>query len=106
MEQRDTGRVIKRLFVRFGKGVPENIGFTGDVSPTGIFIKTNAVFEPGALLSIELTLPNDRVVNLNGRVMWAKRVPPNLMRFIKKSGMGIRLDQVPDDYHQFFKALR
>ncbi len=106
MERRDTGRVTKRLFVRFGKGLPENIGFTGDVSPTGIFIRSSTVFEPGTFLAIELTLPNDRVLILSGRVMWAKRVPPNLARFVKKNGMGILLSQIPDDYHQFMKVLR
>ena len=106
MEKRDTGRLPKRHFVRFGKGLPEYIGFTGDVSPTGIFIKTSNVFEPGTLLNIELTLPNNRIVSVQGHVVWARRIPPNLIRFIKKSGMGIHLAQIPEDYRHFIRGLR
>jgi Tfp pilus assembly protein PilZ len=105
MEKRDKGRVLKRLFVRFGKDLPEHIGFTGDISPTGIFIKTNKVFEPGTLLTIELTLPDNRILSVNGHVVWARRIPPNLIRFIKKSGMGIHLAQIPDDYQHFIRGL-
>jgi hypothetical protein len=35
-----------------------------------------------------LSLPGDRVMLLSGQVMWAKRVPPQLARLMRKNGMG------------------
>lgn len=105
MEKRSKDRIGKRLLVKFGMEKPEKLGFTEDVSPTGLFIKTSAVFKPGTLLRIELTLPDNRALPMAGQVVWAKQVPQNLLRFSKKSGMGIRLTQACDDYKRFMAAL-
>ena len=106
MDRRDAGRVNKRLFVKFGKTTPNHIGFTEDISPSGIFIKSNYVFQPGTKITIDLTLPNDKLLHLRGHVKWAKRIPLNLMRLIKKSGMGILLDHIPSEFHQFLQSLK
>jgi len=45
------------------------------------------------------------MVLLTGEVVWAKKVPQNLIRMAKKSGMGIRLIQTGDDYQQFKTEL-
>jgi Tfp pilus assembly protein PilZ len=92
--------------VKFGKTTPDHIGFTGDISPTGIFIKSNYVFQPGTNIAIDLTLPNDKLLRLSGHVKWAKRIPPSLMRFVKKSGMGILLDHIPDEFYKFLQSLK
>jgi Tfp pilus assembly protein PilZ len=105
MEKRDNRRLDKRLFVKFGEQRPEHIGFTGDVSNTGLFIKSNTIFRPGTLLHVELSLPDETVIRLNARVMWAKKVPPNLMRFVKKSGMGVQLTGRNSSYEAFFKGI-
>ena len=105
MEKRSKDRVGKRLFVKFGKEKPEKVGFTEDVSPTGLFIKTTTVFQPGTVLRIELTLPDHRTLLMAGQVMWAKQVPQSMLRLIKKSGMGVRLMQAGDDYKQFMTRL-
>ncbi|MBI3597016.1 MAG: PilZ domain-containing protein [Nitrospirae bacterium] len=105
MEKRGQNRSGKRLFVKFGKEKPDKLGFTEDVSPGGMFIKSNAVFPPGIQLQIELTLPDHRVLLMTGKVMWARQVPPSLLRYAKKSGMGIRLTQVNHDYQQYIAAL-
>jgi Tfp pilus assembly protein PilZ len=91
--------------VKFGKDKPDKVGFTEDVSSGGLFIKTNAVLQPGSLLQIELTLPDHRVLLMAGQVMWARQVPPSLIRFAKKSGMGIRLTQAHSDYQQYIAGL-
>ncbi|HSG05432.1 MAG TPA: PilZ domain-containing protein, partial [Nitrospiria bacterium] len=89
MEKRNRKRTDKRLLVKFGKDSARITGFTGDLSHQGIFIKSNMVFNPGTILKLELTLPDKSVIKLEGRVMWAKKVPPSLHRITKKSGMGI-----------------
>jgi tetratricopeptide (TPR) repeat protein len=103
MEKRRHPRFNKRLFVRFGTSVPEHIGFTGDISLSGMFIKTNSVISPTSPLVVKLALSDDRQIDLSGRVRWAKRVPPIMIHHVKKSGMGIVLDQAPQDYIDFLK---
>jgi len=105
MEKRTRKRVDRRLFVRFGLDQALNLGFTGDVSVTGIFIRTNTVFSPGSVLKIEIELPDSKIIHLQGTVMWAKRVPSTLVRHIKKSGMGVRIVQPPEEYLQFVATL-
>ncbi len=105
MEKRDRRRADKRLFVKFGKDTPEKVGFTGDISFNGIFIKSSTVFNPGTTLKIEITLPDKTVVPLQGKVMWAKKVPPSLHRLTKKSGMGVLVNQPPPEYSEFVSGL-
>ena len=105
MEKRTTDRHKKRMPVRFGVKSTESFGFTGDISGTGIFIKSSKIYPPGSDLKMEITLPDDRVIKMTGRVVWAKRVPPNLIRFIAKSGMGVFLHEVPDEYYIILRNL-
>lgn len=105
MEKRAKNRIARRLFIRFGPDNTLNIGFTGDISLTGIFIKTNTIFAPGSILKMEIELPDSKIVHLKGTVMWAKRVPPTLVRHIKKSGMGVRILQPPEEYIKFVSSL-
>jgi hypothetical protein len=105
MEKRSKNRIGKRLIVKFGTEKPDRLGFTEDVSPTGLFIKTSNVAPPGTLLRIELTLPDDRTILVVGVVMWAKQVPYSLLRFTKKNGMGLRLTQTGDDYNRFLTEI-
>ncbi|MBI3811715.1 MAG: PilZ domain-containing protein [Nitrospirae bacterium] len=105
MEKRSKDRIGKRLIVKFGTVKPDRLGFTEDLSPTGLFIKTGIVSPPGTALRIELTLPDDRTILMAGVVMWAKQVPHSLLRFTKKNGMGLRLTQSGDDYKRFLAEI-
>ena len=105
MEKRNNHRIPKRLFVKFGIEQTNAIGFTGDISRNGLFIKTNTVYPPDTQLLIQLVLPDDREIDMAGRVMWAKRVNPSMIRHVKKNGMGVQLDRVPEDYSRFLKSI-
>jgi hypothetical protein len=105
VEKRARNRIARRLFVRFGQEQVINIGFTGDISLTGIFIKTNTIFAPGSILKMEIELAGSKMLHLRGTVMWAKRVPTTLSRHIKKSGMGVRIMQPSEEYVKFVSSL-
>lgn len=75
------------------------------MSETGLFIKTTTIFPPQAMLMLELTLPDKRVLSLRGHVSWVKRVPSQLAPHVKKAGMGIELIQPPAEYIDFVKTL-
>jgi curved DNA-binding protein CbpA/Tfp pilus assembly protein PilZ len=105
VEKRKYERIPKRLAVRFGTGQPDDMGFTGDLSRSGLFIKTNTVFSPGESLRIKVTLPDSRILDLVGEVMWAKRVSPSMIRHVKKSGMGIQLVDIPKGFSDFVESV-
>lgn len=92
-EKRDSRRQRKRLSIKYGLTVPEKRGFTEDISRQGLFIKGSFVYPPRTLLTVEVTGPAGESILLKGTVMWAKKVPPNLMRMAKKAGMGIRIKE-------------
>jgi hypothetical protein len=89
-DKRDIRRIRKRLQIRFGIDEAVRIAFTEDVSMTGMFIRTPNILPPNSRIIIEIMLPDGNRVELEGRVMWAKKVPANLFHLVKKSGMGVR----------------
>lgn len=80
----------KRVQLKYGLEKANQIGFTEDVSDEGFFIKTGKVERPGSLMIFKLTMPDGVVVQLEGRVRWAKKVPAKLIHRIK-GGMGIKI---------------
>ncbi len=106
MERRSRKRYSKRLPVSFGKDRPDKIGFTDDLSVDSVFIKSSVVYPPGTALFLQITLPDNQVVDLTGRVMWAKQVPAGMIRVVKKAGMGIRLTGISDAYGRYIASLQ
>lgn len=89
-ENRQQKRHRKRLQLRYGVDGSMRTAFTEDVSEEGFFIQTSFVHSPKTEIRIELMTPTNECIHLDGRVRWAKRVPPNLAR-LAKGGMGIRI---------------
>lgn len=89
MDKRSPTRYKKRLRVNFGIDETNRAGFTEDISTSGIFIRSANVCVPNTKLTIEFLLDSGDTVKLEGRVMWAKKVPQNVFHLVRKSGMGI-----------------
>lgn len=97
-------RLKKRLTVRYGEAAAEKLAFTEDISRTGIFIKTPYIIPPGKKIKVAFEL-DQQMVQLEGTVVWAKKVPPNLIRVAQKCGMGVRITRFvegEDAYLKFF----
>jgi len=108
-EKRDIKRKKKRLKIRFGVEEATRIAFTEDLSNHGLFIMTGQPENPGTLLLIEIYLPDETTVRVQGRVRWGKKVPPQLIRVASKGGMGVRLlkfETGEDEYRQLVAELR
>ena len=105
-EKRKITREKKRLKVLFGPNERHRVGFTDDISSGGFFIKTSFVFAPGSSLLIELTPAEGGRILLEGKVQWAKKVPPNLVRLAKKCGMGIRIQRFVEGEELFNSLFR
>ena len=102
-DKRDIKRHKKRLSIRFGMDEATRVAFTEDISATGMFIKTPNVCPPNTKIIVEFSLADDCRVELEARVMWAKKVPQNLFHLVKKSGMGIRFIRFNSGQEQFMK---
>jgi len=89
-EKRDLKRLKKRISIRFGTDEPSQIAFTEDISVTGMFIKTPNIAPPNTKIRIEFALVEGQKIEIEARVMWAKKVPQNMFHLVKKSGMGVR----------------
>lgn len=107
-DKRDIRRIRKRISIRFGIDEAVRVAFTEDVSMTGMFIKSPNIVPPNSKIIIEFTLPDGPKVELEARVMWAKKVPQNLFHLVKKSGMGVRFLRFisgEDAFDDYFESI-
>jgi hypothetical protein len=96
-EKQKEARTRKRLEVRYGDGRGHVfMGYTGNVSPNGMMLRTPRVFPPGAVLHIELRFTGGRVT-LRGRVKWAREGPMAWLQ-TGRVGMGIEFIDPPPDF--------
>lgn len=100
VDKRDKARARKRLMVRYGAEKLDRSAFTRNISSTGLFLQTNAVLKPGTTMQVEMKFP-ERTFNMWARVIWAKRVPPELAR-VMGCGMGIRFVDPDPEWREFF----
>jgi len=101
-KKREYKRVIKRLPVRFGISEANTIGFTSNISPVGMFIRTNRGLPPESHINIALETPSGEIIALEGIVRRTIKYPPHLGS-IMKNGMGIELKGNNTDYIEFLK---
>lgn len=91
-EKRRSKRHARRLKVRFGEsgsvGFPHT-GLTNDVSTTGLFVVSSTNFKPGTRLHLEVTLPGEVPLFIEGVVARQVIVPPEL-RQVVRAGFGVR----------------
>ena len=89
-ERRYIHRLKKRITLRYGVDGPPRLAFTENISETGFFITTAFIEQPGTILKVELVTPDQEIIKVRARVIWAKRVPAQLLRRVK-GGMGVRI---------------
>ena len=103
-DNRISNRTRRRVKVRYGVGKPEKTGFTKNLSETGLCIRTNSVFKPGTTLQVEVQFPG-RSFTMWSRVVWAKKVPPQLAHLID-CGMGVSFINPTQDWLDFYQAWK
>lgn len=100
-EKRVKNRTKRRLMVRFGTSAAEKTAFTKNVSETGLFVQTNAVFKPGTTIQVQLQFP-DKKFSMWARVVWAKTVPPQLAHILE-CGMGVCFIEPSAEWLSYFR---
>ena len=103
-ERRNFARKKRRFLVEFDVRGAVCTGFTYDVSPTGIFVRSVRLPDPGTVVTANLHLPEGKRVAVRGKVVRSSRVPASLSRLIP-SGFSIRISESPEDYFQFLATL-
>lgn len=88
-------RARKRVEVRYGPDEPRFIGYSGNVSKSGIMVRAVRVFAPGTILTLELKLPGG-TVRVRGLVIWAREGSVQWMA-TGRVGMGITFIDPPED---------
>jgi hypothetical protein len=103
-ERRAFARKKRRFLVEYQLQGSACNGFTYDVSPTGIFVRSIRLPNPGTFLTANLHLPEGKRIAVRGKVVRSFRVPAALSRLIP-SGFSMRLSDTPEDYFQFLSTL-
>ena len=103
-ERRNFARKKRRFLVEFDLRGALCTGFTYDVSPSGIFVRSVRLPDPGTILTANLHLPEGKRVAVRGKVVRSFRVASSLSRLIP-SGFSMRLSDSPEDYYQFLATL-
>lgn len=103
-DKRRFPRVKRRLVIEFHHAGSPYYGFTYNLSPLGLFVRSIRIPNLGAALSAELHLPDGKRIPLQGRVVRSYRAPTALARLVP-SGFGMTLSYSPEEYFQFLATL-
>lgn len=89
-------RYRRRLEVHYAaQGRASQIGYSGNISNTGMMIRTPNVLPPGTIVRMELRVPQGTIA-VSGRVVWARTGPMTWLA-TGRIGMGIRFIDPPAD---------
>jgi hypothetical protein len=93
-------RKIRFLPIRFGLFGATEVGGTGNLSKSGLFVLTESPIEPGTKIRMALDLTNESI-SLAGYVRWMRK----RHRVGGAPGMGIQLEAPPRPYLDFVRNL-
>jgi len=97
-------RKFRRITIRYGHRQIEHKAVAQQISPSGLFISTNAtVFSDGSQLVVEITGPATTWI-VAGIVRHAVKVHPSMIH-IARPGMGVELTNVPPACRDYLAAL-
>src|SRR3712207_6651675 len=104
MSRRRAVRRPRRVQVHFWKqGEPTAyVGYTTNISMTGMFVATNSPMAPGARIRVEV-IDRDRGFMVEGVVAHARKIRGDMAR-ISQSGMGVRFLSVEELVRELIPA--
>jgi hypothetical protein len=98
MEKRANRRIKRRLTCEFFDGATSHRGIILDLSPSGVFIRTNAVLSPGTEIDIHLAASVAApAMTMLGTVVRRKSVPATLTTLIQP-GIGVKILEAPREF--------
>lgn len=85
-------------------GGRKHSGLVLDLSPSGLFIQTNAKTHPGQHLDLRMSTGSGEPIALIVEVVRRKIVPPRLLA-LTQGGVGVRIQRAPEAYFGFLAQL-
>ena len=76
-------------------------GRTVNISPGGLFVRTDFDERQGDTVRLEIELPGQEPMELRGQVVWARRIPTHF-RHELNNGFGVELVQAPEAWYRLF----
>ena len=95
----------RRLVIEFRLAGAPYVGFTYNLSPFGLFVRSIRIPNLGSAISAELHLPDGKRIPLRGK---GRAVVPGADRALARlvpSGFGMTLTASDEQYFQFLAAL-
>src|SRR5262245_44113871 len=103
-ERRVTNRKKRRTPCLLTVGHRVHTGLVLDLSPSGLFIQTNAKTYRGERIEMELNVREDHPLDMVVEVVRTKSVPPRLLT-VAQGGIGVRIISAPEEYYQFLNSI-
>ncbi len=104
MERRREPRIKRRFLVKYGVGSPEKMGFTRDISKTGLYIFSTNPYGAGTVIDMNIDT-GDEKFTLRGRVVRAIKYAGRLGAYVK-SGMGVEFSRIPVEFIRYMDNLQ
>lgn len=95
-KKQEARRSRRRVEVRYGPEAPQFVGYSRNVSRTGMMVAAIRVFGPGTMLRIEVKLPAGTFL-LKGTVIWAREGNVQWLT-TGRVGMGIAFVDPPQEF--------
>ena len=99
-EKRRAPRHRVEMLVEFDVGDSWERGVTGEISRSGMFVRSQRIPNVGPAVNLTVHLPSGRELLLKGRVVPVSDDPA------RAAGFGLRLTEKPDEYDSFLTRLR
>jgi len=93
----------RRIQVRYGVGVLQYTGYSGNISSNGLMLRALRVFEPGTVLELEVLI-DEKSYRVKGKVRWAREGDVRLLQ-TGRVGMGIKFVAPPAEFLEAVKAM-
>jgi hypothetical protein len=99
-EKRTAPRHRVEMLVEFDLGGSWERGVTGEISRSGMFVRSPRIPSVGPAVNLTVHLPGGRELLLKGRVVPASEDPA------QPAGFGVRLTEGSGEYDEFIKRLK
>ncbi len=106
MERRAFERINKKLQVKFWSGGINYTGITTNVSENGMFVGTKKELLTGALLDLEVILPNGDSIRVPVKVKRTMKTADSYNYNIYENGLGVQLASEHPRYEKFIKNFK
>jgi hypothetical protein len=103
-DKRRFQRVKRRFVIEFRLGGGAYVGFTHNLSPDGVFVRSVRIPSLGSVIPAELHLPDGRKIPIQGKVVRSYRAPSSLARLVP-SGFGMSLATASEEYSQLLASF-